>query len=60
MGVAKNKTEKKNLTIKGKPMSKAEFVQLINDSEESGEVDFDKGLEQVNEKLNQYRKVKEK
>ncbi len=57
MGLAKKKQEKKNYTIQGKPMSKGEFVQLINDSEESGEVDFDKGIEQVNERIEKYRNL---
>lgn len=60
MGLAKKKQEKKNFTIKGKPMSKNEFIQLVNESEESGEVDFDKGIEMVNERLEEYRKVKKK
>jgi hypothetical protein len=60
MGIKKNKEEKKNYTIKGKPMPKGEFVQVINDSEDSGTIDLDKGIELVEERLSEYRKVKKK
>ena len=60
MGLSKKNIEKKNYTISGKQMNKAEFAQLLKDSEESGEVDFDKGIEQVNERLEEYRKLKKK
>lgn len=57
MGLPKKKQDKKNYTIAGKPMSKSEFAVLIKDSEESGDVDFEKGINQVEEKLDEYRKV---
>ena len=58
MGIAKKIKEKKNYTVEGKPMTKKEFVQFVKDSEESGEMDFDKGIEIVEERLSQYRKIK--
>ena len=58
MGIAKKIKEKKNYTVEGKPMTKKEFVQFVKDSEESGEIDFDKGIEIVEDRLNQYRKIK--
>ena len=58
MGIAKKIKDKKNYTIEGKPMTKKEFTQFVKDSEESGEMDFDKGIEVVEERLNQYRKTK--
>ena len=58
MGLPKKIKEKKNNTLKGKPMSKKEFVQLVKDSEDSGEVDFDEGVKAVEERLEKYRKAK--
>lgn len=58
MGIAKKIKDKKNYTIEGKPMTKKEFAQFVKDSEESGEMDFDKGIEIVEERLSQYRKTK--
>lgn len=58
MGIAKKNKEKKNHTVQGKPMSKSELVQFIKDSEESGELDFDEGIKIVEDRLEQYRKIK--
>ena len=58
MGIAKKIKEKKNYTVEGKPMTKKKFAQFIKDSEESGEMDFDKGIEIVEDRLTQYRKIK--
>ena len=56
MGIAKKIKEKKNYTVEGKPMTKKEFGQFVKDSEESGEMDFDKGIEIVEDRLNQFYK----
>lgn len=58
MGIAKKIKEKKNYTIEGKPMTKKEFTQFVKDSEESGERDLDKGIELIEDRLTQYRKIK--
>lgn len=58
MGIAKKNKEKKNHTVQGKPMSKNELVQFVKDSEESGEMDFDEGVKIVEDRLEQYRKIK--
>lgn len=58
MGIAKKIKEKKNYTVEGKPMTKREFAQFVKDSEESGEMAFDKGIEIVEDHLAQYRKIK--
>lgn len=50
MGIAKKTKEKKNYTVEGKPLSEKEFAQVIKDSEESGEMDLDKGIEIENAK----------
>lgn len=50
--------EQKSYTIKGSPMSKREFVQFVKNSEESGEMDFDKGIEIIEERLRKYRNMK--
>ena len=58
MGIAKKNKEKKNHTVLGKPMSKNELAHFIKDSEESGELDFDEGVKIVEDRLEQYRKIK--
>jgi hypothetical protein len=58
MGIAKKIKDKKNYTVAGKPMSKKEFVQFVKESEESGDADFDKGIEIIEERLEEYRKIK--
>lgn len=58
MGIAKKIKEKKNYTVEGKPMTKKEFAQFVKDSEESGEMNFDKGIEIVEDRLTRYRKIK--
>ena len=40
-----------------KPMTKKEFVQFIKNSETSGEIDFDKGIKIIEERLEQHRKL---
>ncbi len=51
-------SERKNYTSIGKPMTKKEFSQFVKDSEKSGEVDFNKGLEIIEDRLAKHRKVK--
>jgi hypothetical protein len=58
MKITKMNKEKKNYTLYGKSMSNKEFIKIIKDSEESGVRDFDVGIKIVEERLNQYRKIK--
>ena len=50
--------ERKNYTSVGTPMIKKEFGQFVKDSEKSGVIDFDKGLEIVEARLAKHRKIK--
>ena len=51
--------EKRNYTIVGKPMFNKEFVRFVKKSERSGMVDFDKGIEIMEERLEKHRNMKE-
>lgn len=50
------KEQKKSYSIKGNPIFKMEFVQFVKDSEESGKMDFEKGLEIIEVRLAKHRK----